>query len=50
MLTPFIKPCAILNLAAQNAFTHNPPYIQSGSCLLIGFAKSYNYKYKMSKN
>ena len=46
-LTPFVKPCTMLNLAAQNVF-----YIQSYSpevVLLIGSLRSYNYKSKCPK-
>ena len=49
-LSPFLKPCIVLNLAVwhvvyiQSALLYNPEVV-----LQIGSAKSDNYKYKTSK-
>ena len=34
MLTPFVKPCIVLNLAVRNVFMVNPPDMQSRRCFL----------------
>ena len=36
---PFVKPRAILNIAIQNIFSHNPPKVQSGSCFTNRLSK-----------
>ena len=39
---PFVKPCAVLNVAYETYFMYNPEVV----LLALAAAKSYNFKHK----